>query len=110
MIFDQKTIREIPRIKKLDDLNFFETNIIIFSKRSSLYGSRKFLKFVIMKNVVFALLRNFLQDSDSEKNFKFSDKKMFDFETDRFNGVIVKLNELGNVEREKFSENLKTVN
>ena len=35
---------------------------------------------------------------------------MFDFETDRFNGVIVKLNELGNVEREKFSENLKTVN
>ena len=63
-----------------------------------------------MKNVVFALLRNFLQDSDSEKNLKFSDnKKMFDFETDRFNGVIVKLNELGNTEREKFSENLKTV-
>ena len=63
-----------------------------------------------MKNVVFTLLRNFLQDSDSEKNLKFSDnKKMFDFETDRFNGVIVKLNELGNTEREKFSENLKTV-
>ena len=63
-----------------------------------------------MKNVVFTLLRNFLQDSDSEKNLKFSDnKKMFDFETDRFNGVIVKLNELENAEKEKFSENLKTV-
>ena len=35
---------------------------------------------------------------------------MFDFETDRFNGVIVKLNELENAEKEKFSENLKTVN
>ena len=34
---------------------------------------------------------------------------MFDFETDRFNGVIVKLNELENAEKEKFSENLKTV-
>ena len=34
---------------------------------------------------------------------------MFEFETDRFNGVIVKINALENDEKKVFGENLKMV-